>query len=180
MTATAPAARIDTRFSEAEARETPWDLVEEALHRAELYWITTVRQDGRPHVTPLVGLWHDGAFVFCTGFEEQKAHNLAGNHHVAVTTGRNAWAEGLDVVVEGEAERVLGRERLQVLADAYRAKYGSAWDFTSDDSVFEPGGAHPAAVYVVRPAKVLSFAKAPHAQTCYRFGEQGPSAGPGT
>jgi nitroimidazol reductase NimA-like FMN-containing flavoprotein (pyridoxamine 5'-phosphate oxidase superfamily) len=169
MTATAPAAHIDTRFSEPEARETPWPLVEEALHRAELYWITTVRQDGRPHVTPLVGVWHEGAFVFCTGFGEQKAHNLAGNAHVAVTTGRNTWAEGLDVVVEGTAERALGRERLQALADAFRAKYGSDWDFDSDDAVFEPGD-DPGAVFVVRPDKVLCFAKAPHAQTCYRFG----------
>jgi general stress protein 26 len=170
MTATVPAAHIDPRFSEPNASETPWELVEETLQKAELYWITTVRQDGRPHVTPLVGLWHDGAFVFCTGFEEQKAHNLAGNPHVAVTTGRNTWAEGLDVVVEGIAERVLGRERLQTLADAYRTKYGSDWDFGSDDAVFEPGS-HPAAVYEVRPAKALSFAKAPHAQTCFRFGQ---------
>jgi general stress protein 26 len=168
MTATVPTAHIDPRFSDPGASETPWPLVEDALQGAELYWITTVRQDGRPHVTPLVGLWQGGAFVFCTGFDEQKAHNLAGNHHVAVTTGRNAWADGLDVVVEGSAERVLGQERLQALADAYRAKYSAEWDFASDDAVFNPG-AHPAAVFEVRPAKVLSFAKAPHAQTCYHF-----------
>ena len=86
-----------------------------------------------------------------------------------MTTGRNTWAEGLDVVVEGTAERALGRERLQALADAFRAKYGSDWDFDSDDAVFEPGD-NPGAVLVVRPDKVLCFAKAPHAQTCYRFG----------
>ena len=43
---------------------------------AELYWLTTVRKDGRPHITPLVGAWVDDAFVFCTGPEEQKAQNL--------------------------------------------------------------------------------------------------------
>jgi nitroimidazol reductase NimA-like FMN-containing flavoprotein (pyridoxamine 5'-phosphate oxidase superfamily) len=163
-----PTAHIDARFSEPDAPETPWALTEDALRTAELYWITTVRQDGRPHVTPLVGVWHGGSFVFCTGFDEQKAHNLSGNAQVAVTTGRNTWAQGLDVVVEGSAERVLGRDRLLELADAYRAKYGSDWDFRSDDEVFEPGN-HPAEVFAVRPAKVLSFAKAPHAQTCYRF-----------
>lgn len=36
---------------------------EELLAAAELYWITSVRSDGRPHVTPLVGQRcgsHDG------------------------------------------------------------------------------------------------------------------------
>jgi nitroimidazol reductase NimA-like FMN-containing flavoprotein (pyridoxamine 5'-phosphate oxidase superfamily) len=169
MTTTAPTAHIDTRFSEPDANETPWAMAEAALREAELYWITTVRQDGRPHVTPLVGVWHEGAFAFCTGFGEQKAHNLAGNAHVAVTTGRNTWAQGLDVVVEGSAERVLGADRLRAVADAFREKYGSDWDFESDDAVFEPGN-NPAEVFSVRPSKVLSFAKAPHAQTCYRFG----------
>ena len=71
-------------------------------------------------------------------------------------------------MVEGSAERVLGADRLRAVADAFRDKYGSDWDFDSDDAVFEPGN-NPAEVFSVRPAKVLSFAKAPHAQTCYRF-----------
>ncbi len=67
--------KLDTRFSEA-SEPVPWQQVSDALAAAELYWLTTVRSDGRPHITPLVGAWIDDAFVFCTGPEEQKAQNL--------------------------------------------------------------------------------------------------------
>lgn len=43
------------------------------LDRAELYWLTTVRPDGRPHVTPLIGVALDAAAHFCTGLREHKA-----------------------------------------------------------------------------------------------------------
>jgi len=50
---------IDIRFSDPDAGATPWDETAAALARAALYWITIVRADGRPHVTPLIGVWHD-------------------------------------------------------------------------------------------------------------------------
>ena len=160
-------ARFDSRFSEPGAGPTPWPDVVEALERAELYWITTVRGDGRPHVTPLVGVWHDGGLHFCTGPGEQKHRNLDGNPQVALATGRNTWAEGLDVVVEGEAVRVTGLERLQALADAYLAKYGEAWRFEAGEDTFGTGD-DAADVFRVEAAKLLAFAKQPHAQTAYR------------
>jgi Pyridoxamine 5'-phosphate oxidase len=55
---------IDIRFSDPDAGSTPWDETGAALARVELYWITTVRADGRPHVTPLIGVWHDSAMHF--------------------------------------------------------------------------------------------------------------------
>jgi general stress protein 26 len=163
-----PTAEIDRRFSDPEAGATPWPEVVAALESAELYWLTTVRADGRPHVTPLIGVWHDEAVHFCTGPEEQKARNLEGNRQVALTTGTNAWAQGLDVVVEGGAVRVVERDALQQLADAYEAKYGSRWHFDVGDGVFGHGE-HEAAVFRIEPTKVLAFNKDPHAQTRYRF-----------
>jgi general stress protein 26 len=100
---------IDFRFSDPDAGATPWDDPAAALARAERYWITTVRADGRPHVTPLIGVWHDGAMHFGTGMREQKAHDLVHNDSVALTTGINTWAEGLVVVVERTAVRVADR-----------------------------------------------------------------------
>jgi general stress protein 26 len=163
-----PAATIDTRFSDPEAGPTPWPEAARVLEEAELYWLTTVRADGRPHVTPLIGVMKDGAMHFCTGLREQKARNLEHNAHVAMTTGNNAWARGLDVVVEGTAVRVTDRDALQGLADAYEAKYGSFWHFDVGDGVFI-GGPDAAAVFRIEPAKVLAFAKEPHGQTTYRF-----------
>jgi nitroimidazol reductase NimA-like FMN-containing flavoprotein (pyridoxamine 5'-phosphate oxidase superfamily) len=158
---------IDTRFSDPEAGATSWDETAAALERAELYWITTVRADGRPHVTPLIGVWHEGALHFCTGLDEQKARNLAGNAHVALTTGSNAWAAGLDVVVEGTAARITDRAELQRVADAIEAKYGSVWHFDVVDGGFaNPNGV--AGVFRVDASKVLAFAKDPHGQTTFR------------
>jgi hypothetical protein len=37
---------------------------------------------------------------------EQSAYSLVHNDSVALTTGINTWADGLDVVVEGTAVRV--------------------------------------------------------------------------
>jgi general stress protein 26 len=164
-------AEIDRRFSDPEAEPTPWPQALHLLEHAELYWLTTVRRDGRPHVTPLIGVAEDAAMHFCTGLGEQKARNLEHNSQVALTTGNNTWAQGLDVVVEGTAVRVTEREALQRLADAYEAKYGSEWHFDVRDGVFR-SGEHAAAVFRIEPVKVLAFAKQPHAQTTYRLGDR--------
>ena len=166
-----PTPDFDSRFSDPQSGPTPWPDAWRALEQAELYWLTTVRADGRPHVTPLVGVAQDGAVHFCTGLREQKARNLEHSAQVALTTGTNTWAEGLDVVVEGTAQRVGDRETLQRLADAYEAKYGSTWHFDVGDGVFG-SGEHAAAVFRIEPAKVLAFAKEPHGQTRYRFSDR--------
>jgi general stress protein 26 len=163
-----PIAEIDSRFSDPAAAATPWADAARVLDEAELYWLTTVRADGRPHVTPLIGVVEDEVVHFCTGLREQKARNLEHHRQVALTTGNNTWAKGLDVVVEGTADRVVDRDTLQRLADAYEAKYGSAWHFEVGDGVFG-SGEDAAAVFRIAPAKVLAFAKEPHAQTTYRF-----------
>jgi len=160
---------IDKRFSDPDAEPTPWAEAFAALEAAELYWITTVRADGRPHVTPLVGVAANDAVYFCTGLDEQKGRNLQQNEHVAITTGNNTWAEGLDVIVEGKAVRIDDDEELQPLAEAWEAKYGSVWHFDVYDGMFRHSDGGGAAVFRVEPTKVLAFAKDPHGQTTYRF-----------
>jgi nitroimidazol reductase NimA-like FMN-containing flavoprotein (pyridoxamine 5'-phosphate oxidase superfamily) len=165
--------RLDERFSQPGAAATPWEQTERALAEAELYWLTTVRKDGRPHVTPLVGVFHDGAMHFCTGIGEQKARNLEHSNRVALTTGTNTWARGLDVVVEGTAVRITDEEALRRAADAYLAKYGEAWRFEVADGAFRHSSEDPAPLFRIEPSKVLAFAKDPHAQTTYRFAATG-------
>jgi general stress protein 26 len=164
-----PRAEQDLRFGDADSPPTPWRDVVRVLETAELFWISTVRGDGRPHVTPLPAVWHDDRLHFCTGQAEQKAVNLARNPHVALTTGTNRWKEGLDLVVEGDAVRVTDDSRLRALADLWRGKYHGDWDFAVADGMFthEDGGS--AVVFAVAPAKVLAFAKGRFAQTRYRF-----------
>jgi Pyridoxamine 5'-phosphate oxidase len=89
---------------------------------------TGCRQFGRtdaPHVTPLLGVWLDGALYFCTGPTERKARNLAQNPWCVLATGCNTLDNGLDLVVEGEAAKVSDEAELRSVAEAFESKYGS-------------------------------------------------------
>jgi general stress protein 26 len=164
-----PTPALDRRFSAPEATATPWADVERVLDAAELFWLTTVRKDGRPHATPLIGVRVSGAMHFTTGLDEQKARNLEGNREVVLVTGVNTWASGLDVVVEGTAERVTEHAELTAVAAAIEAKYGDAWHFDVGDGVLQGQGEHGAGVFRIDARKVLAFAKDPHAHTSFRF-----------
>jgi general stress protein 26 len=164
----APGTSLDPRFSDPAAAPTSWEDTERAIEAAELFWITTVRADGRPHVTPLPAIWLDGALHFCTGAEEQKAVNLRGNPHVALTPGRNDWDRGLDVVVEGDAARVTDETTLSRLADAWGTKWDGRWRFEVRDGAFHHE-AGEALVYAVAPTKVLVFGKGTFSHTRHRF-----------
>ena len=74
-----PAAELDSQFSSDDAAPRAWAEGRKRLEGAEVYWISTVRPDGRPHVTPLLSAWLDGALYFCTGQDERKAKNLVRN-----------------------------------------------------------------------------------------------------
>jgi general stress protein 26 len=164
-----PATNLDSRFSEPGRAATPWETVQQALDAAELSWITTVRRDGRPHVSPLVAVWFDAALWFSTGAGEQKAVNLHTNPHVVLTTGCNSWDQGLDVVVEGEATRETDNGVLAQLANAWSAKWDGRWQYQARDGAFHHPGGGEALVYGVNPAKVLAFGKGAFTQTSYRF-----------
>jgi len=167
---TTPVTTLDQRFSEPGAVAVPWDETRRVLETAELFWISTVRADGRPHVTPLVAVWLDGAIHFCAGAAEQKAVNLNGNPHVILTTGSNRWDEGLDVVVEGDAVQVTDDGVLKQLAEAWVAKWDGRWQYEVRDGSFRhPGADEEIPVFSVTPAKVLAFGKGAFTHTSHRF-----------
>lgn len=165
----APVTEIDPRFSDPDAAVTEWTETLRAIESAELFWLCTVRADGRPHVTPLVAVWLDDALHFCTGAGEQKNVNLGTNPHVVLTTGANSWDEGLDVVVEGDAARVTDTARLRRLAEAWTTKWDGRWQFEAAGGSFRHRDGHAALVYAVRPVKVLAFAKGSFSHTRHLF-----------
>jgi general stress protein 26 len=167
-TDTNPQTTIDARFSDPDTTATSWDETRRVLEAAQLFWITTVRADGRPHVTPLVAVWLDGALHFTTSAAEQKALNLDQNPHVILTTGRNSWICGLDVVAEGDAVRVTDADTLTRLAEAWTRKWDGRWRFEVRDGTFAHE-AGTALVFAVAPTKVLAFDKEPFTQTRHRF-----------
>ena len=158
-------------FSSDGATPTAWAKARSELQSAQVFWLSTVRPDGRPHVTPLLGIWLDGALYFCTGASERKAKNLARNPHCVLTTGRNEL-HGLDLVVEGDAVEVTGEAERDAVADTYESKYGphftdpsGTWFGLGDD--IRRGDA---LVYRVAPATAFGFAKGkPFSQTRWTF-----------
>jgi general stress protein 26 len=163
---------LDTRFSNPGAEAISWDETLRALERAELFWVTTVRSDGRPHTTPLVAVWSDGALHFSTGVGEQKEINLRNNRRVILMTGRNDWDQGLDIVVEGEAERVEDRERLERVAGVWTAKWDGRWKYVVTATGFEHSDDpehNQILVFAVRPERVLAFGKGNFSHTTHRF-----------
>jgi nitroimidazol reductase NimA-like FMN-containing flavoprotein (pyridoxamine 5'-phosphate oxidase superfamily) len=168
MIASDPVGELDPDFSAPGATPMPWADATEQLQKAEGYWLSTVRPDGRPHVTPLASVWLDGSLFFCTGPEERKAKNLERNTRVVMTTGTNTF-EGLDVVVEGEAVPVKDEAKLQRVADAYAAKYPELFNFTVRDNAFHGDGGK-ALVFEVVATKAFGFRKGnPFSQTRWRF-----------
>jgi nitroimidazol reductase NimA-like FMN-containing flavoprotein (pyridoxamine 5'-phosphate oxidase superfamily) len=163
-----PVTSLDRRFSDPDARATDWATTRRFIETAELFWISTVRADGRPHVTPLVAIWLDDALHFATGPDEQKSVNLRSNPRVILMTGCNGWDQGVDVVVEGEAVRVTDDEVLERLAKAWTRKWDGRWRYQVGDGCFhhEPGSAF---VFRVMPDKILAFGKGTFSQTRHRF-----------
>ncbi len=172
-----PVTNFDGRFSEPGADPIPWADARRVLEEAEIFWLSTVRRDGRPHVTPLLALWQDGALHFSTGPEEQKARNLRHNRRCVLTTGCNAYRHGLDVVVEGQAARVTDTSRLQRLADSWTAKFGPEWQFeVRGDTLVHARGT--ALMFELSAVTAFAFARGPYVQTAYRFtGDRGPHSG---
>jgi general stress protein 26 len=175
-----PTARLDPRFSTPGAGPVAWETVQAALAEAELYWVVTVRVDGRPHVTPLLAVALDDVLYFCTGPAEQKAKNLAANPSCSLLTGNSTRLAGLDIVVEGTAVRVADEPLLRRLAEEWVRKYGEDWRFEVVGGSFvhaadslggeNPGGAH---VFAVVPDRAFGFGKGEtYSQTRFTFAEE--------
>ncbi len=83
-----------------------------------------------------------------------------------MTTGCNAWNEGVDVVLHGDVEIARDLARLQRVSDAFLAKYGDDWAFEVDgDGTFRG----PSLVCRLSPAQALGFSKNPFSHTRWDF-----------
>ena len=63
----------------------PWAWAEHRLVNSSAYWIGTVRPDGRPHSSPVWGVWFDDTFWCSFDQTSIKARNIAKNPSVVVT-----------------------------------------------------------------------------------------------
>ncbi|MFG3551527.1 pyridoxamine 5'-phosphate oxidase family protein [Streptomyces sp. NPDC047725] len=158
-------------FSSPAARVTPWASALAVLGEAEVFWLSTVRPDGRPHVTPLLAAWSLDGMCFTTGGQERKARNLERDPRCVLTTGTNALT-GVDVVIEGAASVVDERSgREQAVAD-FERKYGA--HLTSPEGSWYGLGeavvAGDVRLYRIAPTVGFAFGKLPtSSQTRYTW-----------
>jgi len=162
-----PTAQLNEGYSQPGATAPAWATVARVLSVSEMFWLSTVRRDGRPHVTPLPAIWADGSVYFCVGSHEQKARNLESNPNCVIAAGANQFRSGLDVVIEGTAVRVTSQGDLLRLATLWKSRLD--WDFTVIEGGFHDPAGRFGLVFCVTPAKVLAFGKDPFSQTRYLF-----------
>jgi nitroimidazol reductase NimA-like FMN-containing flavoprotein (pyridoxamine 5'-phosphate oxidase superfamily) len=131
-----------------------WSHVEERISAARNYWVATTRPDGRPHLTPVWGLWVDWAFYFGGTPRSRKARNLAENPNVAV----HPESYGVVVILEGVAEAVTDPDPAlsERVAAASTAKYGV-------------GSSEIEGSYAVRPRVVFAWLENDFPNTATRW-----------
>jgi general stress protein 26 len=138
-----------------------WEHVEGRMATARNYWVATVRPDGRPHVTPVWGLWVNGAFYFGVAPTTRKARNLTQNANVVVHL-----EGGEDVVIlEGVAQVVTDPDPglVERLYASSMAKYGT-------------GSRDVQGSYVVRPRVAFAWSGgSPSTFTRWVFDRQPPT-----
>ena len=98
----------------------PWSRACDALAASRgpgvTFFLGTVRPDATPHAAGIGAVWADGTLWFVTGPRTRKARNLAANPACTIS----CRLPGIDVVLEGRAERVTDADTLERLANEYR------------------------------------------------------------
>ena len=90
-------------------------------------WLASIDPDGRPHVTGVGALWHDGVFWFETGEETRKGRNLARDPRCTLSVATREF----DLVVDGEARMITDRATVAVMAERWAA---NGWPCRVDES----------------------------------------------
>lgn len=158
LTTANPTPELDPDFSSAGATARQWSEARSLLVEAEIYWLSTVRPDGRPHVTPVAAVWIDEALVYGTGPTERKADNLASNPKSILTTGTNRLGDGFDVVVEGESVRLTDPDELRPVSKAFHQKYSGMFEYDiHDDGSASNRGGGEVLLFRVAPVKAFGF-----------------------
>lgn len=126
----------------------PWQHVSDRMAAARYYWISTVGPDGRPHATPVDGVWLDDQLYFGGSPATRRHRNLATNPAVCIHL-----ESGSDVVIlHGDAVPLgVPVQALAVrLSEATLQKYGYG-------PKPEEYAASPAGTYVFRPRRVFAW-----------------------
>lgn len=136
----------------------PWSHVTERMAEAQNYWVCTVDREGRPHATPVWGLWLDDRLYFGGSPQTRRNRNLAKNPAVCVHL-----ESGSDVVIlHGDASELRAPDSSLTarLIEASKKKYGYAP---------KPEDYGNAGTFVFQPRWVLAWKQFPKDATRWRF-----------
>jgi nitroimidazol reductase NimA-like FMN-containing flavoprotein (pyridoxamine 5'-phosphate oxidase superfamily) len=150
----------------------PWSRALEALESPPptlTCFLATTRPDGRPHVAGVGALWDEGKMYFVSGPGTRKSRNVAENPRCAIAVS----LPGIDLVLEGRAERVTDDETLRRLAKRYA---DGGWPAIVKDGAFTYDYSAPSAgpppwdLYEVTPTTVFGvLGSEPGGATRWRF-----------
>jgi hypothetical protein len=171
MTAREPVeTRNLSRYGEAALEWSRADAALAAPPDEDLTWfLGTVRPGGNPHAAGVGALYLDGDVWFTTSPAARKARNLAANPRCTFSVR----VKGIDVVLEGAAERVSDGPTLEKLAARYRE---GGWPVEVEGDAFTAPYSAPSAgpppwqLYRFRFDTVFGVATAePYGATRWRF-----------
>jgi Pyridoxamine 5'-phosphate oxidase len=153
------------------ARVLQWDEVERRLTGGGFRWLTTVRPDGAPHVMPVFGAWSESVVFLVSKATAQKSRNLDADGRCVLATD----VDGVHLVIEGEASRVLDGETLERASTAFEQIYNWSTTVAGDELDAEYGaptsGGPPYRVYQLAPTRVFALpAAGDFVPTRWRFG----------
>lgn len=80
------------------------------------YFLGTCRPDGTPHAAGVGAQWLDGDLYFTSSPDTRKSRDLAVNPRCTISVR----LPGIDLVLDGSAERVIEPEMLERVAAGYR------------------------------------------------------------
>jgi hypothetical protein len=138
---------------------------------ARTTWLTTINQDGSPHVTAVGALWLDGAFWFQTGSRTRKGRNVARDRRCSLAVS----VRDADVVIEGDATRVTEPGAVARIAKAWADQGWPAEPDETGSGITAPfnaptQGPPPWNVYRIEPrAATVVSATEPGGLTRFRF-----------
>lgn len=144
----------------------PWSWAEARLRDAIVYWVSTVRPDGRPHAVPTWGAWLEGRLWFEGGLGTRRARNLAADPNAVVSIN---VSDDAALIVEGRVELRIDPEPSLAarLVEAYGKYRATRWRYEADPANWATGSG--GGLWALRPVVVLGWSRFPDDATRWRF-----------
>ena len=134
-------------------------------------WLSTVNDNGSPHLIPVGAIWLQGAFWFQTGANTRKARNVARDPRCSIALSiRDA-----DVIVEGVVQRITEPGAVALAAKAWADQGWPAERDESGSGITAPfnapsQGPPPWNVYRIEPrSAIVTLTAEPGGLTRFRF-----------